>query len=1003
MLISRLKKYSITMLVLILLFSMTIPRKGIAMENSLDNSTLYNEIIIQEAEWIKNLQFDSGAIPTYSDPLSNYGGKYKVIPYFTNIGLLGLLESQDSYETVRRYMDWYFNHLNREGTSSVPVGSVYDYFIETDKQTEAATNDFDSTDSYAATFINVLRKYAEVTGDYQYLVEHKEDIQLVANAMLSTQQADGLTWAKPSYKVKYLMDNSEVYKGLGDMVWISSEIFHDQTYADTLRQHKDEVYTGIQNELWLENKQVYSHAKMDDGTLLNPDWNTFYADSTAQLFPIWTGVLDPKSDRAIDLYNTFNEYHPGWPELQKDDAFPWALIAYTASIMGDKVRVDRFLESVKETYVDQDHPWPWYVMESGLTMLTASNMIKLLEKTRIWTMDNLQDSSIISEVPFAVNGTAQGINEVTFKMTNELTQETKTFSSDILNDGSWSVLLEGLINGQYQADIYAKDQFNNILFEEHPAVEVKIGGEGEVIETAELLSDRSSLHREESTELKMEAYYEDGTPVDLEDAKIAYTTNQPDLVEISENRILTLKGLPQNQDEIKVWAFVEKGYNAVKTNTLTIRVSREALTLYDDVLDRLSGWLTDQQLENGAITFNAEENEIKPMASNIGVLGYLLREETLPNAKKYVNWYLTNWNWGDHLGVYGTQYDYQKDVISGEWVKTRNYDSSSANIASFISFLRAYYEKNMYFEPSQYHLDIITGGLGIMKSQDSDGLMWRYPQGNVKIFSDNAITNKGMKDSVWLFENHFESSGPAGYFNSFATQLYNGIENQLWDEQKGYYLVSIQDQQKNAPDLSYKEDASDQLLAISTGLVTPDSEKAKRIYDHFNHNFPKWFNEGELSGSDASILYTAALMGDKSKVDEYLVRLITAIKQGNLPEDLNVEQAGYLMLAANHTKQLSTDISVDITNLEQSSVVSRVSVTVKGEAKGAKMVRISWRERYGTEKGVIETKVLPNGKWIDSIKKLESGSEYEITVSAIDQLGYNIPNTKQSVRVKIKR
>lgn len=982
--------------------SLVFPTSGFAVSlNENEDSNLYESILNHEAEWISSLQFESGAIPTYSDPIANYDGKYKVVPYFTHLGLLGLLEKEEYASTVKDYMDWYFAHLNRVETDSTPAGSVYDYIVETDRQTETPTNDFDSTDSYASTFINLLRKYAEVTGDHQYLIDHKEDILLVASAMLSTMQEDGLTWAKPSYPVKYLMDNTEVYKGLKDLVWICNEIFKDPEAAAIYDQHQTDVYQGIQNGLWLSEKNMYSHGKTGDGTLLNPDWNTFYADATAQLFPIWTGVIDPKSEEALSIYNTFNEYHPGWPVLEKSDAFPWALIAYTAAIMGDKIRVDQFLESVKTTYIDENHPWPWYVMESGVTMLTASIAMELPNDPKSFEISNLTDQSILSEMPYTVNGTAAGIHQVSLEFTHELTSEKTLFTTNVSN-GNWSILLEGLLNGKYSLKIQAEDIFNNVIFAGQHEVEIKVGDDGNIIKDAYIKSAKSVLHRDESTELKIIAHYNDGSDVNLENAVITYNTDQPDVVEISEDGILVVNGIKPGMNDITVWAFVKHGNNVVRTEDLIIPISNQALTLYDDVMDQLSSWIVDRQSENGAITWNQQNSEIKAASSNIAALGLLLREETIPNVQKYVDWYMTNWNWGDQLGVYGTHYDYYKDIQTGEWKTSNSYESSSVMNATFISLLKKYYEKENHFLTTQYYLDIMTGGIGIMSTQDSDGLMWRYPGHTEKRFEDNVVTLKGMKDSVWLFENYFNSAGPASYFSSFTNQLETGIENQLWNAQEGYYYLSLnQSNEKEIPELTSEADVSEQLTAIYTGAVASDSDRAKQLYDLYNAQFPNWSNDSEISAEQATVVYTASLMGDKARVDAYLERLIDALNDGRILEDLTVEQAGYLMLAANLAKNIPTNTSLTIEKPEINSQLNSVSVTVKGEAAGAGRVRISWYERFGSQSGVLEVNVLPNGKWIDSIKKLNRGSEYEITVTAIDKNGYQIPFTSESTRFVI--
>ncbi|UVI29534.1 hypothetical protein [Paenibacillus spongiae] len=343
--------------------------------------SLYDDILREEANWIARLQLESGCIPMYNEPLASHGGEYRVIPYFTHLALLGLLEQPEHSPVVRKYMDWYFSRLIRTATETAPAGAVFDHTVAADRLTFTATGDFDSTDSYASTFLNVLRKYAETTGDTAYLLERRSDIALIAGAMLATKQSDGLTWAKPSYRVKYLMDNAEVYEGLADMEWICSEVFGDRTEAAFYRHHKDEVAAGIQTGLWNESLQAYAYAKNEDGSLLEPEWGRFYPDATAQLFPIWTGMLPPESERARRLYASFNAHFPQWPQLNKRDSFPWALLAYTSAVMGDAERTVQFLESAQAAFIERGHPWPWYVMESGVTMLAAARMKRLSANT----------------------------------------------------------------------------------------------------------------------------------------------------------------------------------------------------------------------------------------------------------------------------------------------------------------------------------------------------------------------------------------------------------------------------------------------------------------------------------------------------------------------------------------------------------------------------------------------------------------------------------------------
>ncbi|PYI55651.1 hypothetical protein [Paenibacillus flagellatus] len=966
-------------------------------------SAPYDEILQKEAQWIAGLAFESGAIPTYGAPISNYGGKYRVVPYFTNMALLGLLERPEHAQTVRRYADWYFSRLNRTASADVPAGSVFDYIVETDRTTETATGDFDSTDSYASTFLNVLRKYAAVTGDTAYLRAHEADIRLIAQAMLSTQQADGLTWAKPAYRVKYLMDNTEVYKGLVDAEWIASSVFGDATAAAEYRRKAEEVKAGIENGLWSADRQAYAYAKMEDGSLLYPDWNSFYADATAQLFPIWTGLIAPDSERAMQLYRTFNEHHPGWPLLDKGDAFPWALLAYTAAIMGDRTRVDAFLQSVKATYVDRDHPWPWYVMESGVTMLAAAKMKSASPEPRSWTVANLKDGDSLGAMPYTVEGTSQGVDRVELKWTNGQTGQSRTFAGQPDGGGVWRIAVEGLTNGRYAVQMTAKDRFANVVASASAAVDVRVGG-GPVIGKAVVASDRDVLRRGESTTLRVTAYGTDGrTPIDLSGADIAYRIDRPDLATVDADGKLTLLGLAEGADRLSVDAFVTLGHDVTMAEPAVVNVSREPVSMADDVLDRMSAWISARQLDDGAIATDAGGTAIVPSVSNVGARGLLLRHETVPNAVRYIDWYTSRWNWGDRYGLYGTMYESRFDPASGRWTSTGGYDSASVNLASFITLLRASFEKTGQFKLPQSNLDLMTGGVGMMRSQDADGLMWKLPDEKTKRLRDNALALRGMTDSVWLFRNRFQAEGPAGYFDSFRESLRAGMQSKLWNEGAGWYYAAINDrEEKSAPDWTDKRSAAEQLAPIYAGIVPATGDIAARLYAAFNRSFPDWASGSAVEPGDAAVAYAAALTGDTARASSWLALLLDAAKGGALPMSWTVEDAGYAMLAAELVRQAPSAVTVAVDSPGDGAEPAGRSLAAKGTAAGAERVRVEWRERFGRTMGAETVNVGPNGKWHVQLHGLNRGSAYELTVTAVDRWGYDMPYARKSVSFSVR-
>lgn len=341
---------------------------GINMTSAEQLYSLYDQVIDNEAAWIAEIQFDNGAIPMHRDSKN----PAKIVPYFSNIASIGLLENPKYLSNVKRYMDWYFTHINKRDYNNLS-GTIYDYQIKPNGE-ELSLNSYDSTDSYAATFISLLKKYYMMTNDKKYLLENKEQFELIGKAMVSPINPDGLTWAKPDYKVKYLMDNTEVLMGIKDAKWLYTNVYNDEAKNKFFTKCENDITSSIQKKLWNNKQNMYKSYINEFGLCLGLSWSKFYPDATAQLYPIWTGLLKPDDQRSKRLYDEFNIHHSGWTSLNTSDKFPWSVVAYCAAIMGDKDRVNTFLVSVKEKYIDEGHAWPWNAMDSGMAIMAAQKM-----------------------------------------------------------------------------------------------------------------------------------------------------------------------------------------------------------------------------------------------------------------------------------------------------------------------------------------------------------------------------------------------------------------------------------------------------------------------------------------------------------------------------------------------------------------------------------------------------------------------------------------------------
>lgn len=356
-------------------------REGIPTQ---ENIQLFEDIFETETKWLASLQLENGAIPMNYYP----NGELRMNPYFADFAALALLDKADEYaDEVKEYADWHFGHLNTAETDHNDVdGTIYDYtitvkdgkVIKEDITILKRKNSYDSTDSYAATFLMVLNKYYEKTGDSQYILSHKSEILRIIDAMFSTYH-NGLTTAKPDWRVKYLMDNSEVYEGLLAV----SELFEkvlcpaDASLEDVAKKCADaafEVATAIEEQLWHPHLGYYEVGRWKIvGTTSDIfSWNKYYPCATAQLFPIIHGLIAPNTERANKLYDRFCEEY-NWENFEYDDVFYWGANLQAAVKMNDMQRIVTYMTNYAELM--KTHAYPLYNADAARVSLAAKELL----------------------------------------------------------------------------------------------------------------------------------------------------------------------------------------------------------------------------------------------------------------------------------------------------------------------------------------------------------------------------------------------------------------------------------------------------------------------------------------------------------------------------------------------------------------------------------------------------------------------------------------------------
>ncbi len=357
------------------------PKAGIAFSDV----SLYDSVIKTQCRYILATQLRDGAMTMTCKAFD----KKKICPYFSNLACIALLKntSPENILAVKKYMLWYFGKLNTEvnpvtNKPEIP-GSIYDYYGEE----ETTEGTYDSIDSYAATFIILAQRFASFSDEHkQWIKEHASELTQIADAMekcidtennnvpdkFGRDDNDHLSVDSYVHGAKYLMDNCEVNKALKAMVWLEQKVFERE--ADHYQVLVAKNTKAIEQELWRESMYNWYDNGKSSGEQSNSRWTKFYADAVCQLYPILFGIIGPETPRAKKLYSEFNQHYPDWATGKIPSKYPWAVIAYTASIMKDTTNADQFLGRIL-SYANTGDQMPfWYNAEAAFTILTADEM-----------------------------------------------------------------------------------------------------------------------------------------------------------------------------------------------------------------------------------------------------------------------------------------------------------------------------------------------------------------------------------------------------------------------------------------------------------------------------------------------------------------------------------------------------------------------------------------------------------------------------------------------------
>jgi len=337
-----------------------------------------------DSDWIRSAQLADGAITHYVDHV-------KIWPYLANFAAIGLARASvttgnSAYGTAAwNWLTWYQKHQDANGF-------VTDYVIT--NGVETSTGDMDSTDAYAGTFLLAARYTWKSTGNLSRLKKLAVGVNAAVRAIEATQDADGLTWAKPSWHVKYLMDQAETYAGLRAAAEIGKAI-GDKTLKNRATRDADRMSTGVA-ALWNPTTNSYDWAVHDTGAHTATNWSVFYPDGLQQAWTVAFGLAD--ATRGAALMSHFNTAFPTWDnptslvtyDSGTQAANYRAVVGWAELLVGNTSRASLGATNIRAASVAAQRAWPFtpgdagqlVVLESGATDFlapaTLSSQVKLV-------------------------------------------------------------------------------------------------------------------------------------------------------------------------------------------------------------------------------------------------------------------------------------------------------------------------------------------------------------------------------------------------------------------------------------------------------------------------------------------------------------------------------------------------------------------------------------------------------------------------------------------------
>ena len=313
-------------------------------------------------------------------------------------------------------------------------------------------------------------------------------------------------------------------------------------------------------------------------------------------------------------------------------------------------------------------------------------------------------------------------------------------------------------------------------------------------------------------------------------------------------------------------------------------------------------WLESLQLDNGSFScYELEENmpaRVNPYFGSyaaIAILRYDHEAEKYGKIEHFVEWYLSHMNMKkDVYGSIGTIYDYTVSVKNGHVVKEESkqqYDSADSYVAMFLMLVEEYIEKydnKDFIIKDKDKYDILVDLLLLLQkdnyTESKNGSNVKYLMNNMEAYQ-GLLSAKKLYDKLWSDDKRVSKLAEAiegfekNFIKSWASDSYyypvlDGHNDSFYGDKMEWSMLY--------------EYAVPQLFPVIFGIVDPDDELMKKVYEEFCSNWDWTKMEFENDGSSANqtwslIAYAAMKMEDSARVDAYIEHYIANITDRSFP------------------------------------------------------------------------------------------------------------------------